>query len=408
MSLEIRPITPDQFPAFLRCAGTAFGHHHDQEDIDAERMVFEFDWSLAVFDGPAIVGTAGAFSLDLTLPGLSSAPVAGVAYVAVLPTHRRRGLLRRLMARQLDDVNARGEPLAILYATESSIYGRFGYGVASFHLGFTIERHHANFYRPPRLEGRIDLADPEAAASVIPGVYEKFRRRQPGGVDRSPNWWDLYFKDIASWRDGASARFYVISHDASGVPDGYAAYRIKSDWQGGLPQHTLIAHDVFGLSTRATASLWDYLLNVDLTRTIQAWNRPIDDPLRWLLAEPRRMQITQFSDDLWLRLVDVPVALQARSYGATGELVLEVLDPFRERTTRYHLEADPEGAVCRATSASPDLTLQVDDLAAAYLGGSRFSTLARACRVTEHSTGALSRADTLFACEPAPWGTTHF
>jgi predicted acetyltransferase len=408
MSLEIRPITPDQFPAFLRCDSTAFGHDLDHEEMAAEQRAFEFDRSLAVFDGPAIVGTAGAISFNLTLPGLSSVPAAGVAYVGVLPTHRRRGLLRQLMQRQLDDVRMRGEPLAILYASESSIYGRFGYGIASFQLGFTIERHHAGFQRPLLPEGTLELVDPEAAASVVPGLYEQFRRVQPGAVDRSPAWWELYFKDIASWRDGASARFYVVSHGASGVPDGYAAYRIKGDWQRSLPHHTLMAHDVYGLSSQTTAALWHYLLNVDLIRTISAWNRPVDEPLRWLLVEPRRMQITHLNDGLWLCLVDVAAALRARRYSAAGELVLEVVDPFRDQKGRYRLETGPEGAVCRTTSAAPDLTLQIDDLAAAYLGGNRFSTLARACRVVEHRTGALSRADSLFACEPAPWGTTHF
>jgi predicted acetyltransferase len=409
MSYEIRPITPREFPTFVRRADAAFGGQPDQDDLDAQLPLFEFDRSLAVFDGPSIVGTAGASSFTLTLPGLTTLPVAGITYIGVLPTHRRQGLLRRLMARQLDDIAAHGEALAILYASESAIYGRFGYGIAAAQLGFTIERRHAAFARPPSAEGRLSLIEPEAAATILPDLYDQARLRQPGAIARGPGWWNLYFRDIPGWRDGAGPRFYVISHDSSGAPAGFAAYRVKHDWQGGIQRHVLILADLFGLSVDTYTALWHYLLNVDLIGTIRAGNRPIDEPLRWLLADPRRIRVSHLNDGLWVRLVDIPAALQARRYATSDRLIFEVTDPFRPRQSgRYQLDGGPSGADCRRTEAEPDLALQVDDLASCYLGGTRFSTLARAGRVAEHRPGALARADALFTCEPASWGTTHF
>ena len=195
----------------------------------------------------------------------------------------------------------------------------------------------------------------------------------------------------------------------SGQVDGAAYYRVQSRWEDGLPAGTLLLRELIAVTPEAHAALWRYCLNVDLVQTVRATVRPVDEPLRWLLAEPRRLRTTALYDDLWVRLVDIPAALAARRYATTGRLVLDVADPFcPENAGRYELEAGPDGAACRPTTAAADLALDVADLGAAYLGGVRFGTLAQAGRVAELETEALARADALFTSEPAPWCATPF
>jgi predicted acetyltransferase len=313
------------------------------------------------------------------------------------------------MDRQLDEVQERGEPLAILFASESNIYGRFGYGPATFRAAISVERDRAAFARPLKVAGSFSLLDAAEAAAILPAVYERFRALQPAAVNRSAAWWDLHLRDVAAWRGEGSSRFYVLYRDTAGAPAGYVAYRVKQEWREGIPGHTLSVQDFFALDDAAHAALWHYLLTMDLVGTVKAWNRPVDEPLRWLLAEPRRLRVDSINDGLWVRLVDVPAALTARRYAVPGALVLAVCDAFRPTNDGcYALEGGPDGADCRRTSAEPDLTLEAGDLGAAYLGGVPLSNLARAGRVVEHTPGALARADALFACTPAPWSTTMF
>lgn len=409
MDFEVRPVTPEEFPAFARAGESAFGEQPSDEDIERSRGNFEFERSLGVLDNGRFVATAGIYSFDLTLPGLTTLPVAGVSWVGVMPTHRRRGILTALMRRQLDDIAQRGEALAILLASESNIYGRYGYGVATLAATYEIESRRGAFARPFSAPGRLSLLEKEEAARVLPGVYDRFRRGQPGAVTRSEAWWQHYFVDPERWRDGASARFYLIYEAETGQVDGYMNYRIKGNWEGGFPNNTLIALDTALVTPDAYTALWQYCLGVDLVGTVKAYDRPLDEPLRWRLAEPRRLRLTQYYDFVWVRLLDVPAALTGRRYATNDELVIGLTDALRPQNSgTYALEGGPEGAVCRATSSSPDLSMEIADLGAAYLGGVRFSTLARAGRVSEERPGALARADRMFSSEPAPWCTTDF
>lgn len=409
MNYEIRPITPDEFPAFARAGASAFGEHVDLEDLERERGIFEFDRSLGVLDDGCFVASTAIYSFELTLPGLTTLPAAGVTWVGVMPTHRRRGILTAMMRRQLDDVAERGEALAILLSSESNIYGRYGYGTATFSIQVEIDPHFGALARPGTTKGRLALIDKERAAEVLPGVYDRFRRMQPGMLTRRDAWWKNYFLDLERWRDGASARFYLIYEPAPGQVDGYVCYRIKGNWENGFPNNTLLFLDSAITTPEAEGALWEYCLNVDLVRTVKASNRPGDEPLRWRLAEPRRLRTTSYDDFLWARIVDVSAALAGRRYATSGKLVVALTDAFRPATAgTYLLEGGPDGAICRATSASPDLSMEIADLGAAYLGGVRFSTLSRAGRVVEERPGALSRADALFASDPAPWCTTDF
>jgi len=418
MTTEIRPIEPDEFAAFRRVNDAAFGWQPSDEDIEADRPLLEADRTLAIYDAGRIVATAAAFSFALTLPGLTStgpdatsptASVAGVTGVGVLPTHRRRGLLRALMRRQLDDVRARGESMAVLTASESVIYERFGYGLATSVLGIDIDPRHGAFGRPGEYPGRLTLLDHNAATELLPAVYDHWRRRQPSALDRSDARWRHTLRGARMPQDGASAIFCVAYEPTPGQVDGVAIYRVRNQWTDGIASNALLLRELFAVTPMAYATLWQYLLSVDLINSVQCPNRPVDEPLRWLLADPRRLRVTRRTDDLWVRIVDVPAALTARRYGVEDSLVLEISDPFLPNNAGcYALEGGPDGAVCRPTTATADLALSVADLGAIFLGGVRPSALAYAGRVVEQSRGALRRADALFATDRAPYCGTPF
>jgi len=418
MTTEIRPIEPDEFAAFRRVNDAAFGWQPSDEDIEAGRPLLEADRTLAAYDAGRIVATAAAFSFALTLPGLVStgpdttsptASVAGVTGVGVLPMHRRRGLLRALMRRQLDDVRARGESIAVLTSSESIIYGRFGYGLATSVLGIDIDPRHGAFAHPVEYPGHLTLLDHSAATELLPAVYDRWRRQQPGALDRSEARWRHTLRGARAPQDGASAIFCVAYEPAPGQVDGVAIYRVRGQWTDGIGGGALLLRELFAVTPVAYAALWQYLLGVDLVNSVQCSNRPVDEPLRWLLADPRRLRMTRRTDDLWVRVVDVPAALAARRYGVEDGLVLEISDPFLPANAgRYVLEAGPNEAVCRPTTAAADLALSVADLGAIFLGGVRPSALAYAGRIVEQSTDALRRADALFAADRAPYCGTPF
>jgi predicted acetyltransferase len=408
MQYDLRPVTEEEWPAYVRAVEMAFGTSPADDDVVEWRTVTELDRTLAAFEGDRIIGNAGAFSLELTVPGDNVIKMAGVTAVGVRSTHRRKGVLTSMMRAQLEDVRERGEPIAGLYASESIIYGRFGYGIASSQVQVVIDTDRAE-YRAPLPDGRLDILDAEAAAKVLPEIHDRTRRQTPGDVTRSSGWWDLYFKDKEKDRQGASARFYVVHESQPGEADGYVAYRVKGDWPGGLPGATIAIQDMAWSSDAAYANLWRQVLDVDLVAKVDSWKRPVDEPLRWLLADPRRMQVRALTDELWLRPIDVPACLTTRQYLTTDRIVIEVVDDFLGSTAgRYVLDASPDGAACGTTDETVDLTLGVAELGSLYLGGVTASTLARAARVDEHTAGALTRADALFASNRAPYCRTMF
>jgi predicted acetyltransferase len=419
MSLSMRPITPAECRAFWYAIHVSFGERTNDHLLERWQALVEYDRTLAVFD-PAdhIVATAGAFSFDLTLPGATTLPVPGVTWVGVHPTHRRQGLLTQLMARQLEDTQARGEAIATLFASESSIYSRFGYGQATQQCNFEIDRRDARFAgsRTARAAGHLTLIDPEEAGAVFPAVYDRVRRQQTGAVTRSPEFWAMFFQGDAEPAEGFGPMYYVTysraAADSSDRIDGVASYRIRPNWQPGFPAHTLQVNELWATTPEAYAGLWRYLFSVDLVGTINAVRRPVDEPLRWLLSDPRRLRVTRLVDELWVRLLDIPAALSARRYPTSDTLVLKVADAFRPQTAgTYRLEAEPEGATCTVYSGSDsavDLELEVADLGSAYLGAVSFSALAQAGRVVEARPEALARADLLFSTARAPYCGTPF
>ena len=410
MDLELRDITDDEFPAYSRVIEAAFGQQPTDEEVADAAALTEGEHRWAAFDQGEIVATGGAFAFDLTLPGGASVPAGGLTAIGVRTTHRRRGILTSMMDLHLDEAARRGQPLSILTASESVIYGRFGYGSAADLARWRLPTQGTTLAFPPRVGGRLRQIDGERAATVLPEVYEAHRAATPGALSRKPAFWGHWLRDRPDLREGASARFYVQHETDAGRPDGYAAYRLKPSWgDHGLPAGTLVATEVLGADAEVEAALWEHLLSVDLVTTIEAANRPVGDPVRWRLADPRRLQTEHVGDHLWVRLLDIGAALEARSYLVPDVLVLELTDPFRPvNSGRWRLEAGPGGATCSRTEDAADVSLGVADLGAAYLGGVRPSTLARAGRVQERTPGALARLDLLLSWSVEPWCATAF
>jgi predicted acetyltransferase len=408
VDFELRPITPDEIEAFTRADLTAFGERLDPARFELEWTHHELDRTLAAFDDGEIVGTGRLYSLEMTLPGGAVVPVAAVSWIAVLPTHRRRGILTAIMRRQLEDAAARGEPAAVLLAAEGTIYRRFGFGVATSTMAFTLERRHSAFLEPVASHGRVRLVDESEARKVLPEVFDRARRAQPGAVSRVDAWWPNEYFYVE--KDEKGARFFAVHESSSGEVDGYASYVFLPRWEAGLNRARLDVWEVVATEPAARAALWRYLCDVDLVETISAEHVALDEPLRWLLAESRRMRVTRLGDWLWVRPVDVAALLGARRYAAEGRVVLDVADDGRPGAAagRFALDGGPDGAECTRTTVDPDLALGVADLGAVSLGGVSFSALARAGLVEERTPGALARADSMFASEPAPFGMTWF
>jgi predicted acetyltransferase len=400
----IRAATADSLRRFLEPLPKAFGEEYSDAEFEQERPNLDPERIIAAFDGDEPVGCAGALTQRLTIPG-GEVGAAGVTLVGVTPSHRRQGILRSLILEQFADLRARGEPVAILWASEGSIYQRFGYGPGTVAGRFDIERSHAGLLRAAPRAGRIRLVDADEALRTFPAIHDAVRPTTPGMIDRSGTWWaHLGVTDLPAWRDGGGPKTFAL-HETDGTPDGYAIYRIKADWEPRGARNRLLVIEVMAPDPGVQRALWTWLLDLDLVGTISASRQPVPHPLQLMLEQPRRLGL-MLGDGLWLRLVDVGAALAARSYATTDPLVLEVTDAILPSNAgRWRL--DGPGAV-GPTDAEPDLRLDVADLAAAYLGAFRFADLARAGRVTELRPGALERADRAFATTVPAWCPTMF
>jgi len=364
--------------------------------------VFERERALAAFDGPDVVGTVSAYSMRMTVPGGADPPIAGVTDVTVQATHRRRGILTELTRRQLHDVHQRGEPLAALWTSETPIYGRFGYGMAFQQESWKIERLHAAYERPHAPGGSIRFVDVEEARSAAPAVWDRVRAERPGMITRNDAFWNDRFRDPEHHRRGATAYFCGV-YEQDGRTDGYVMYRIRDKWDDGSPAAELIVSELVTATDDAHAALWRLCFDVDLVATVEADQRPLDDPLPWRLADPRRLRRSP-GDAIWLRIVDAPAALRTRRYAADGRITMEIRDDFCSWNQGvYELEGGPKGAECKPTDREPDITLTASDLAAAYMGATRLSTLAHAGRIHARTDSALHTADAMFTWHIAPW-----
>ena len=389
MPIEYRPVTEDDLQAVYESQAWTFHSHFDESWMSIAREWFELGDFIGAFDGSDPVGVTERYSFEMTVPG-GSVATACIRGVTVLPSHRRRGLLTEMMKRQLAAAHESGLSLSALEASESPIYGRFGYGIACEQENWSIDRHRSSYREEYSWDGSLKMVKSDRARKVFPEVYARAAPKRAGVIVQPPNpwWYEIFGKE-----DAKDTNFYVEYRESD--VEGCAVYQIK----GGIVTVSLF----LACSDDAYAALWRYLFDIDLVSTIKASNRPRDEQLVWMLHDARALE-RKPRDRTWLRLVDVPKALSSRTYAIDGELVFEVRDSFCPwNDGSYHLSGGPSGATCRPTTNSPDITLSVDDLAVPYLGGSPFTPLAHAGRVEEHTPGALTHADAMFASQLKPW-----
>jgi len=372
-----------------------------------ERFADQRLW--AVRDGEATVATFRSFDSHLDVPG-GRVSANAISSVTVLATHRRRGLLSRWMAEELPRAAAAGDPVSILIASEAPIYGRYGFGVATSACTWELDARAASF-RGPRA-GTVEVVGSQTFAEHAPAAYERARVRHPGAIDRSALWWDVASHVRPGPDEPDRRRVWVLHRDADGVVDGALFYSVKPVWEERVSRSVLEVGSLVAATDGAYADLWRYCAEVDFVTAVRAEDRSPDEPLPWLLSDPRAARSGPVSDFLWVRLHDVPAALTARRYPLPGRLVLHVDDDLPAATVegrgagRWLLEVAADGtASCTPTDDAADLRLGVDALASLWLGGVRPDVLARSGGLAGDAA-AVARAGALFSWpDPAFCGT---
>jgi predicted acetyltransferase len=405
VGITLRAISEAEIPAWTRTDAAGFGEDADELSKRAPRWIAdELDRTRAAFDGADLVGTSRNHTFELTVPGGALVPAAGVSAVAVLPTHRRRGILRAMLTALLDDSADRSEPVSMLTASEGAIYRRFGFGISTMALDVTLDVRDVEFARP-RPGGHLRMVDRTGFEQHAPALFDRVRPTRPGAVSRSEVWWAEVHPPQ---KEGT--RFDVLYESDDGRVDGFVTYTIKDNWAP-EPEHALKVFDLVAASPIAEHALWRYLCEIDLVRTVGAGQVAVDTPLPWLLASPRAALFQPTADFVWTRVLDVPRALGARTYATPGRLVIAVHDAMRPGGGAdgvFAIEGGPDGASVAPTHDAPDLTCEVTTLSTAWLGAVRWSVLASAGWVDEHTPGALATADAMFASAPLPSAFTWF
>ncbi len=401
MNIEIRPVKPHETQAFRSAIARGFGGDSREADHDRFYETLPLHRTVAAFDDGVIVGTLGEFDFDVTVPGGAQVPMAGTTVVTVRPTHRRMGILRKMMQRHLDTVAERGDPLAGLWASETAIYGRFGFGVCADRHSIDIDARKVAL-PPGPAEVRVDMVEGDEAKTIIPGLYAVLRTCRAGSLSRSDAWWEhRRFYDPEHYREGASARRYAVAR-RQGVPVGYVMYRQKEKWDDFVPDGSINVIEVFAEDEDARRALWSFLTNVDLFPNVNWWNAPIDEPMVWEASDQRQIR-RKIIDTLWLRIMDVKAALEARSYESDGGLVLDVRDAQGEYTGgRFELTVDAGAGACRTTSSEAAIALDIEVLGALYMGGRSAHNLWRAGRI-EGAEADVRRLDRIFRTVVPPW-----
>ena len=400
--LTVRALGPEGLEGFLGVVDVAFGDRSAPEAIAAWSRILERDRTFVLHDGPEIVGGGSIYSFSLSIPG-GSLPVGGLTAVGVLPSHRRRGALRALMQRVLEDGLVRGEPAAVLWASEGAIYGRYGFGMAALRGTIAAPRHHVRFVPPVADHGRIRLVEGYEARRALPPIWERAAAVTPGVFSRSATWWESEVLDDSAWRRmGAGARF-IPAIEVDGRVEGYAFYRMRTDWDHIGPCNVLEVRELVAPDPGAELALWRFLFEMDLVATIKGFNVPVDTPLFLRADDPRRLGLT-VGDGMWLRILDVPAALGARSWAADEEVVLEVVDELVPTVAgRWRLAVRDGRAEVTRSTARADVTLGVAELSSLFLGGIRAVDLWRAGRIVVADPSCLLRLDQLHAVARRPW-----
>lgn len=400
MAVEISACrTPEEVLSAVAPVMHYFGASPAAQDANRFAPFIEPSRAFVAREGGALVAGCGSFPFETTVPGGAVVRTAGLSIVGVLPTHRRRGILRRMMRAQLDDVHRRGEPLASLWASEDTIYGQFGYGQASLSGEIDVAKQHTAFAGPFEARGEFRLLGESEALGPLMEAYERVRLTQPGMLSRSADWWRYRrLADPENRRRGAGELNRVVLL-LDGRPSGYVLYRVNQQLDAGSTGGFVSVIEAVGAGPEATREIWRFAFDIDWVARVKATLLPMDHPLFFLVARPRELKF-RVHDGLWVRLVDLPKALAARRLGKSDPIVIEVADAFCPwNAGRWRV--GPEGA--ERSTAEAELACDVTALGSVYLGGFTFAQLARAGRVTERREGAASRADALFPADRAPW-----
>jgi predicted acetyltransferase len=396
MTIEVALVGPDRHDELTVPLRTAFGFRFDPERAERTKRLPELVQRIAGLDGGKIISSAGAFRFEMTTPG-GRVAASGLTMVGVLPTHRRRGILHQMMALHLDEARKNGFPISALWASEGSIYGRFGYGMASLHGSAAFDTHRAAFARPVEREGVFELLDENEALEPCQSVYEQVRPAVPGMLGRSPEWWA--FRRLGDFDKSLQPYCRAVLR-IGGRPEGYALYRLTQPISVPGPTDTAMSvTEVMGTSPRATAMVWRYLFEVDLVRRIEAPMLSSPHALLHLFLEPRRLALT-VGDGLWVRLVDAEAALAARSFPAWGGVRFGVTDARCPWNAGVYCV---EGGRAGRSSGAPELRFDVGVLGSLYLGGVTARELADVGAIEELVAGAVDRADGLFRSPRTPW-----
>ena len=393
--IELRFIGEDEFRPYLNVMGRGFGDWPlDDETFEAMKPPLHRGYALAACDKSGIVGTFVSNPMKMIVPECQLVPVSAISGVAVLPTHRRRGILTRMMECQLRRAYEEGHALAILEASESIIYGRYGFGVATHSEMWAIDRHRTALVNSPASRGSVRFIEKDDVLSLLPPVVKRSYGTRSGFVQVWPEHWAELLGDLEiNRRGGGPLNFAVYEED--GRTDGYVIYRLRD--------RTVVVLDLMAATPDAYITLWQFVFGIDLRTRIEAANRPVDDPLPWMLADRRRLERRR-TDSMWLRILDVERALEQRDYAKKGRIVIEIRDEFCPwNEGRYELDVGDEGARCRRTNAAPDVVLPSDAMASMYLGDTRLSTLIRGMRAEANTQEVVGLADTMFRSSQIPF-----
>ncbi|HEY5889734.1 MAG TPA: GNAT family N-acetyltransferase [Acidimicrobiia bacterium] len=397
---QLQQLTEDRYLDWVKNLDLTFAFDYNPDE-DTLHDLLEMDRTFGHWVDGRFVSTVSAFPLHLTVPG-GVVPCGGTSVITVSPTHRRQGLLNEMMQHHLDDIRDREEPIAALWASEPEIYGRYGYGSAS--ISATIKVSHPYPPLAPGIAGpaSVRLIDNDEAMRLIPPFHDRFRKDQPGMFERWPEWWNKrIFNDPPGRRNGYTANRWVVAGDGDGL-NGYARYRVKADWgEDGYGRGEVAVLELFADSAGGWVGLWSYLLNQDLMRTFVARLRSPDDPILDILAGSRRARPTT-SDGIWVRIMDVVKALEARSYSSDFNGVIEVRDPFGTAGGTFSIDITTEGAEVKPTDAPAEISLDIRDLGAIYLGRPGLARMNRVGRVAG-DLDRLRSVDAAFAWETQPW-----
>jgi predicted acetyltransferase len=406
MSHSVRTIEASDIQDWVQCMGVGF--LFTNADGYAEYMLGDVDLTRtwAAFDGTRVVGTLRSFATAFTVPGPVEVPAAALTNVTVAPTHRRQGLLTEMITADLRASADRAEPVGILIASEYPIYGRFGYGAAIEGSGYAIDLPITRFRCSG--SGSVELVDLGTLRREAPALYERFRLDRPGSIERGPRWWDRVLHQVDVPGAKGPEGYQAIYRSSAGVPEGYVRYRARGAGDHMRQNGELTVDELVAITPAAYERLWRYCCDVDLVTTVTAGDRPVDEPLGWLLEDARALRQTGRYDFVWVRVLDVGAALSGRRYAVDGRLVIEVVDALGFAEGRFALEGGPEGAECLRTDETAELSMSVDVLGSLYAGGVSARVLRDTGHIDEHRPGAVDRADVMLRSSSAPWCSTWF